>query len=1125
MNKKTIELLLFLIFYTAVHAQQTNLSSNLLTFPVSPEAARLGTYEEIPVNLFYGRLEKNISLFNGKVGDFNLPIQLSYNYAGNKLEETPSIIGLGWQFNLGGVVSREVRGLPDEHPRGYNNSAVKEIVNNYINNTSISYDNAKKITSGYYDSEADRYSVSVNGIHFSFKIGIDGTAAFLSKHDNKIQIIRNSTNNQIIEGFIVTDANANQYFFDQKEVNEPFQGYSSFFEEGFPSYTSGWQLSKIRVNNGQEINFTYDLDDFKTYSFYASVEIRNRVPAIADVYNQGCTSDIIKRRILKSITSPNFNISFNYITLNNQEVYNQLNVKDLNSKSVHLYDFTYSGRRNLLDKITKNSQFLYEFDYYDRDLPDFTNSIYTQPTNQDEYGFANGANNLYPIFVSGTNYNADKKPNFGYSLKGALREIKYQTGGRTNIYYEQNSTAGTYGNGSDEPNVGINLKFKSDFLPDAPSTKEDIYTKTFDTDVTATLSHYIENINYVNLSIRKISGGNTGDDTTTPYYLLIERSRIISGSETPLVSTQLNEMAQHDSNCLSYNNCESSKDSGGKFRIPAGTYEFKFKTDYNRTQNVKASISLNFYDATVAQFVQYKPTAAIGGIRVSKIIDSPLNGEPIAKNFDYTNSDGTSSATTFMHSSLSDKMMSKETCCADSGQFTLPVIPNVMTVSSKSHNLSMQNNSPVGYLSIKEFSIKSETIKPAKFLCRNCGGNFNSNWDNSPVYSYLPGVYGTRTTLYPQGYKETKYVNPLIKATDYPSIPTGTDLSIGIEDAKTIYSNNDITTTSKKLSEETNLYFDTDNANYQPTDVINNPNYPKSLKMAYKVKLIDSSQPVLPYTLNDFFYFKVYKEFDVERFMYNKKTTEYYSSQPLEKNTTIEYNARFKQKKITTSFNLNHTVTNELFYPYDFSDVVSLEMINKNNISPLVKVVNKTNGEITDQFKYDFTSVSDNFKPQFFYKSKGNNALEKTMYYSYDELGNIINTGVISTDNAVPRLITTASNIRVIWGYNKTQIVAKIENAVSIDIPANLISAIETASSATGTEASLLSALNALRNDPSLANTMITTYTHIPLVGVSTITDPKGDKITYTYDSLNRLKYVKDKNDKILSENQYNYKP
>jgi YD repeat-containing protein len=46
----------------------------------------------------------------------------------------------------------------------------------------------------------------------------------------------------------------------------------------------------------------------------------------------------------------------------------------------------------------------------------------------------------------------------------------------------------------------------------------------------------------------------------------------------------------------------------------------------------------------------------------------------------------------------------------------------------------------------------------------------------------------------------------------------------------------------------------------------------------------------------------------------------------------------------------------------------------------------------------------------------------------------------------------------------------------------------------------------------------------IPLIGVSTITDPKGEKMTYTYDSLGRLQFVKDNRGNILAENLYNYK-
>lgn len=54
---------------------------------------------------------------------------------------------------------------------------------------------------------------------------------------------------------------------------------------------------------------------------------------------------------------------------------------------------------------------------------------------------------------------------------------------------------------------------------------------------------------------------------------------------------------------------------------------------------------------------------------------------------------------------------------------------------------------------------------------------------------------------------------------------------------------------------------------------------------------------------------------------------------------------------------------------------------------------------------------------------------------------------------------------------------------------------------------------------------MITTYIHKPLVGVTSVTDPKGDTQTYHYDNFNRLEFVKDKDGNVLSENEYHYRP
>jgi YD repeat-containing protein len=1135
---KRLITILFIGVLSTLYSQQQNLNPNLITFPVSPEAARLGSFGNVPVNLFYGQLDKSIELFNGKVGDFNLPINLRYNYAGNRVEETPSIIGLGWQLNLGGVVTREVRGLPDEHPRGYNNLAVKNIMNDYLNNNVITQYDATKLAIGFYDTEVDKYNISVNGINFSFKIGLDGTPVFLSRHDYKVRVIRNENNYNSIEGFVMTDTNSNQYFFEEKEINEPYLGYSSFFEENFPTYTSAWQLSKIITNNDSEIFFNYDINDYMTYNFYASLHVRwedNPVDPYNSImaynHNEGCTSDVIKRKILKSIVSPSFNLTFDYIKINNHEVYNKIIIKDQNNKPVNYYDFTYSENRNLLNKITKNNQFFYEFEYIGATLlPSFINSIYDYPRNQDEWGFANEAHNNFSVFYGGTVYNADKTPSFTNTVNGALSTIKYPTGGFTKIEYEPNSIAAV----SSEkviPNTRINLKFKSDFLPDSPIVKEQIFTKTFDSDVEATLSHSISNINFIDVSITNTEGCSHAysDFTTsenTPYYTLIPHAKLTSGIPAPRICPSLNEVAQVDSNCLSSGNCGVNRDSGGVFVIPAGTYEFKFRTEYNTTQDVKAEITLDFYDYKVALDTKTVSTEKTGGIRVKQVADYPLNNNPIIKNYDYTY------GATFNKQTIYYMILKKETCCANyKGQgiwlFDIPAIPNVADVNSRSFNLLLHSNSPVYYPKVIEYTNRSEVSSSKKFLCENCGGNFEGNWDGSKVYSYLGGIYGVKTKIYPEGYKLTTFETPKLKFSDFPFIPRGTDLSLGVISSNAVYSKNEIATLNKPLYEEINMYYDTDNNSYQNTNIIYNPNYPVSLKVDFKVKIIDGTSITSPFTVNDFFYFKPYKEYDLEKFVYNKTTKEYLNNDSVEKNVTIEYDTHNQQSKVNTTDSNNNVQTNELFYPYNFSDAVSLDMVSKNSISPLVQVVNKKNGEILESSKFEYGQISNNlFKPFSFSKSKGNNSLEKRNLFNYDSNGNIIVTRNIYPTGTSPGGATLydGSTTTIIWGYNKTLPVAKIESLSNITVPATLITAIEAASSSTGTEAGLLSALNNLRNDTALANAMVTTYTHIPLVGVSTITDAKGDKITYTYDSFGRLQNVKDKNGNILSENEYHYK-
>jgi hypothetical protein len=120
-------------------------------------------------------------------------------------------------------------------------------------------------------------------------------------------------------------------------------------------------------------------------------------------------------------------------------------------------------------------------------------------------------------------------------------------------------------------------------------------------------------------------------------------------------------------------------------------------------------------------------------------------------------------------------------------------------------------------------------------------------------------------------------------------------------------------------------------------------------------------------------------------------------------------------------------------------------------------------------------------------------------------------------------------SVAIIWGYNQTQPIAKVEGATYAQV-SSLASAIITASntdasaSANNDESALLTVLDSFRNNSALSGYQVSTYTYDPLIGVRSITPPSGIREYYIYDSANRLEKVVDINGNILKEYKYNYK-
>ncbi len=239
-------------------------------------------------------------------------------------------------------------------------------------------------------------------------------------------------------------------------------------------------------------------------------------------------------------------------------------------------------------------------------------------------------------------------------------------------------------------------------------------------------------------------------------------------------------------------------------------------------------------------------------------------------------------------------------------------------------------------------------------------------------------------------------------------------------------------------------------------------------------------------------------------------STNYYNPQDSIKSIkSYSYNTLNKKIASQTATNSKGELLKTDYFYHTGNSIVS-----QNRISEIEKIEAFKGGTLLSTSKINYTNTWPNgvsYLPESVATSKAGLPLEIRLKYNlYDEYSNILET---QQENG--------TKTAYIWGYNKTQPIAKIENISYADVQSQVANLQSLSDS--GTESNLITALNTLRT--SLPNAVVTTFTYKPLIGISTVTDSKGDKITYEYDEFNQLKKVKDKNENVLSENQYHYKP
>ncbi len=249
----------------------------------SPNAANLGQYGEIPVSLFTGLPLINIPIYEVATKNQSFPIALNYHASGIRVDQRAGWVGTGWMLNAGGVISRTQRGYIDEYknpqiPRGYGyyhkrNTATGWGTKDYIKNVifEMYYSGA---TGDAIDPIPDDFSFLLpNGTNGKFYLNEAGEWVVICDKDIKV-IFDNTyikspfhTNNvhgqsDCFSGFTLISDNGTKYIFGK--TKEAIEFTTPFFsqQENAQWVASSWYLTQIIYPSNDIADFSYERGSF-----------------------------------------------------------------------------------------------------------------------------------------------------------------------------------------------------------------------------------------------------------------------------------------------------------------------------------------------------------------------------------------------------------------------------------------------------------------------------------------------------------------------------------------------------------------------------------------------------------------------------------------------------------------------------------------------------------------------------------------------------------------------------------------------------------------------------------------------------------------------------------------------
>jgi YD repeat-containing protein len=336
---------IFFIIVLLVVSKTNSQLANSMAFP-SPNNTFLGAAgtggsgSGVDVDLYTGTALVNIPITSLASNSLSIPVSLSYTGGrGIKVQDYASFVGLGWQLNAGGAISRVVRGFPDEQPNGYLGTGTlpsgaigtggqwgKVVATNLKNNTPLT----SGLSSTQYpaligsnstpptaDGEPDIFYVKTPFFSFQFTFDENGNPVYPNNTGIKITTnnFYNSTN-YANSSFIVTDDKGNQYYFGSSTASVETTTAKIYSNTVTTTFPTTWYLDKIVTYNSKEtVTFAYQsYFNSDSYLHYRSAYTVNFCNSSTNTDTVSIVTTVNQPKFLTKINSSLGEVDFNYTT-------------------------------------------------------------------------------------------------------------------------------------------------------------------------------------------------------------------------------------------------------------------------------------------------------------------------------------------------------------------------------------------------------------------------------------------------------------------------------------------------------------------------------------------------------------------------------------------------------------------------------------------------------------------------------------------------------------------------------------------------------------------------------------------------------------------------------------------